>query len=267
MPNVRVCTLFSGSSANSVLVEFGGKGILIDAGGTVTRCQDAIKQTGLSLNDITAIFVTHEHTDHIKALSCISRRYKIPIIANARTLRGIKSTLYDIDDTLFREMPTGATASGGDFAVTSFATSHDSAESVGYIIQTPAGNIGVMTDTGLCPEGAAEKLSACRAVILESNHDETMLLTGSYPYFLKKRVGGPRGHLSNLQSAEILSAIVSGGTERVFLAHLSKENNTPRLAMESAERALEEIGAKQGKDVFVTVAPRDVPSEVWQFGC
>lgn len=265
MQKVRVCTLFSGSSANSTLIETGDRGILIDAGANMTRTRQALESVGFSFEKISAVFVTHEHSDHIKGLSCISRRYKIPVIANKATLRGIKAALYDIDDSLFREMPTGARATGGDFEVSSFATSHDTAESVGYIIKTPSGNIGVMTDTGVCPAGAGKLLSSCRAVVLESNHDENMLLTGSYPYFLKKRVGGPCGHLSNAQSGEMLAEIVSGGTKRVFLAHLSKENNTPLLAMKHAEQVLSDIGAEQGKDVSVTVAPRDCPSEVYEF--
>ena len=265
MAKVRVCTLFSGSSANATLVEVDGKGILIDAGSNMLRCKDALKAVGSSFEQLTAVFVTHEHTDHIKAISCISHRYKLPIIANRKTLQGIRSVLYDVDTSLFREMPTGGCASRGDFEVVSFATSHDTAESVGYIVRTPSGNVGVMTDTGVCPAGAKELLSSCRAVVLESNHDEGMLLSGKYPYFLKKRISGQLGHLSNAQSGEILSSIVSSGTERVFLAHLSKENNTPALAMESAERVLKEIGAGQGKDVLVTVAPRDCPSEVYEF--
>ncbi len=265
MQKVRVCTLFSGSSANSVFIEVGGRGILIDAGANITRCRESLESVGSSFEKITAVFVKQEQSDQIKGRSCIYPRDKIPVLANKPTLYGIKSSLYDIDTSFFREMPTGSKASGGEFEVQSFATSHDSAESVGYIITTPSGKIGVMTDTGVCPPGGKELLGSCRVVILESNHDETMLLSGKYPYFLKKRVGGPRGHLSNLQAGEVLSSLVSSGTQRVFLAHLSKENNTPRLAMESAEKVLCDLGAQPGKDIQVSVSPRDIPSEVYTF--
>lgn len=265
--DVKVCTLFSGSSANSTYVEINGRGILIDAGGGVKKTEAALNMIGSSLSKVEAVFVTHEHSDHISGLKTILRHYTIPVISNSRTLDAIERAIPDINSNLFRSMPTGARAVKGDFEIISAATSHDSAESVCYIIKTEKGNIGIITDLGEYNENILAAAGCCKALILESNHDPDMLWNGRYTPALKRRVCGSRGHLSNLQAGELLSSVCGKGIENVILAHLSAENNTPPLALETVSATVTKAGAHVGSkcgegDVYITVAPRNDPSQI-----
>ena len=262
MQNIRACTFFSGSSANCAYIEINGRAILIDAGGGIRKTSEYLNEIGSNYDKIDAVFVTHEHSDHINGLAPICNRFNIPIISNANTLRAIAKAQPSINTDLFRPMPTGAKAVRNDFEVTSFATSHDSAESVGYIIKTNQGNIGVVTDLGQYTEEVEENVSSCKILILEANHDEQMLRTGRYPYFLKKRISGNSGHLSNVQSGNLLSSILHKGVKKVMLAHLSCENNTPSLALSSVSDAATSVGAIVGGDIMIDVAPRNGISKI-----
>jgi phosphoribosyl 1,2-cyclic phosphodiesterase len=263
MQKVRVCTLLSGSSANASYIEINGRGILIDAGAGVKKLGNALESLGSGYDKLEAIFITHEHSDHIGGLSTICKYNKIPVISNKKTLNEIERLCPELDSNLFRIMPTGATAIRGDFEVSSFRSMHDSAECVGYTVKTGNYKIGVVTDLGECTEDMKTQLCGCKIVIIESNHDINMLWNGSYHYLLKKRVAGPLGHLSNAQCGELLPCLIKSGTEKVLLAHLSKENNTPELAMSTvADRLLSE-NIKINEDVLVAVAPRDVISPVY----
>lgn len=253
MPDIKACTVCSGSSANSVYIEIDGEAVLIDAGCTVKVLDSFLTDIGSSFDRIKAVFITHEHIDHIKGVSALSKR-KIPIIANRATLNGIKSQKPDVDSSFFREMPTGFTAKNGKFTVTSFRTSHDSAESVGYIIKTEKGNIGIVTDLGVYGDETVSAVASCRVVFIEANYDEDMLWNGPYPYPLKRRVSGNTGHLSNEQCAALLNGSKDSGVEYAVLSHLSKENNTP-------ERALSFVSSKVPEKIKVTVAPRTERSD------
>jgi len=265
--DVKVCTLFSGSSANCTYVGIGGKGILIDAGGGVKKTEAALNEIGTSLRDIEAIFITHEHSDHILGLRTILKHYNIPVLANSRTLDAIERSIPEVDTDLFRGMPTGATAVKDSFQIISAKTSHDSAESVCYLIKTEKGNVGVITDLGEYNEDIMAAAGCCKAMILEANHDVDMLVNGSYPSILKKRVGGSFGHLSNDQSGKLLSTVCKSGVKSVILAHLSLENNTPALALDTVSAAVRSTGAivgtAQGEgDLYISVAPRNTRSDL-----
>ena len=264
MSRIAVCTLVSGSSANCTYVEAGGAGILIDAGAGIRKTEQLLSSVGGSFSNLRGIFITHEHSDHIGGLKTILKKYRIPVLANRNTLCGITEYAPDLDDSLFCELPTGATAAAGDFSVTSFSCMHDSSECVGYVITTGNGKIGVCTDLGQVTDTVATALSGCRAVVLESNHDADMLMNGAYPYSLKQRIAGPCGHLSNQQCGDILPDLVRSGAQQVFLAHLSKENNTESLCLCTAENRLRLAGIRCGEDVRVQVAPRNDPSEVFE---
>ena len=253
MSEIKACTVCSGSSANSIYIEIDGEAVLIDAGCAVKVIDSFLADIGSSFDKIKAVFVTHEHSDHIKGVSALSKR-RIPIIANRATLNSIKSQRPDVDSSVFREMPTGFTAKNGKFAVTSFKTSHDSAESVGYIIKTEKGNIGIVTDLGVYSEEVVSAVASCKVVFIEANYDEDMLWNGPYPYPLKRRIAGNTGHLSNEQCASLLNEIGESNVEYAVLSHLSKENNTP-------ERALSYITAKVSEKIKITVAPRTERSD------
>ncbi|MDF2686308.1 MAG: metallo beta lactamase family protein, partial [Clostridia bacterium] len=196
-------------------------------------------------------------------LSTICKYIKIPIISNNKTLKEIERLYPELDSSLFRIMPTGATAVRGDFEVSSFKSMHDSAECVGFTLKYGNYKVGVVTDLGECTEDMKAQLCGCKIVILESNHDVNMLWNGSYHYLLKKRVAGPLGHLSNAQCGDLLPCLIKNGTEKVLLAHLSKENNTPELAMATVTDRLLQDNIKINEDVVITVAPRDIISPVY----
>lgn len=264
MSRCGIATLVSGSSANCTYVRTEAGGILIDAGAGIRKTEQLLNAVGASFAEIRGIFVTHEHSDHICGLKTITKKYRIPILANRNTLFGITAYAPEIDDALFCELPTGGTASAGGFSVTSFACMHDSAECVGYTVETGGGKVGICTDLGQVTPEVENALSGCRALVFESNHDADLLMNGAYPYSLKQRIAGPCGHLSNQQCGDALPGLVRAGAEQIFLAHLSKENNTESLCLCSAENRLRLAGIPCGKDVRVQVAPRNEPSEVFE---
>ena len=262
---LRVFTLFSGSSANCTVIDIDGRVILVDAGNGVKKTEKALNEVGLSLNDVEAIFVTHEHSDHVSGLPTICRHFRIPVISNEATLNAFHRDNPDFDDSLFCSMPTGACARKDCFEVTSFHSPHDSAECVGYRIKTQYGDVGVLTDAGEQTQEIKNSLRGCKTLVFESNHDKNMLLTGPYPYYLKKRISGPKGHLSNEQSAEMLTDFVSEGTENILLAHLSRENNTPETALSTSGSFFSVRGIKVGSDVRVEVAPPYETSYIFKY--
>lgn len=253
MSKIRACTICSGSSANAIYIEIDNEAILIDAGCTVKALGEFLKSINSSFERIKAVFVTHEHSDHIKGVGMLSQR-NIPIIANKVTLENIKIQRPEADISLFREMPTGFIAKSGNFSVMSFRTSHDSAESVGYIVDTERGKIGVFTDLGFYDKKIAALAGECRLIFVEANHDENMLWKGRYPYPLKRRISGLTGHLSNEQCGRLLEESRSETVEYVVLIHLSKENNTPEIAAKTVSSYL-------SKETKVIVAPRGEKSE------
>ncbi len=263
MSRVRFCTLVSGSSANSSYLEINGRGILIDAGAGIRKTEKLLSQLGSSLSRIQGIFLTHEHSDHGNGLCSITRKYRIPIMANGPTLTAVAAQYPELDTDLFRLMPTGAKAQRDDFCVTSFRCMHDSAECVGYRIDTEQGSFGVCTDLGDVSDTVVQALRKCRGIIFEANHDADMLRSGPYSYPLKQRIAGPCGHLSNLQCGQALCGLTETGIEQVFLAHLSRENNTPQVCMHTVRAVLEQQGIREGTDVKAVVAPRNEPSEMY----
>ncbi len=264
MSRLKVCTLASGSSANCTYVEADGYGILIDAGAGIRRTEALLNSVGSSLSKIKGIFITHEHSDHISGLKTITKKYRIPILANQNTLNEISYYLPEVDSHLFCVLPTGGSAKSGSFAVTSFPCMHDSAECAGYVIETAAGNVGISTDLGQITDTVSNALKGCKVLVFEANHDIDMLRNGSYPYSLKQRILGPNGHLSNQQCGEGLIELVNAGAEQVYLAHLSKDNNTESLCRCTVENILRRSGIEGEKDVRIRVAPRSDPSEVYE---
>ncbi|MBQ6809390.1 MAG: MBL fold metallo-hydrolase [Clostridia bacterium] len=263
---VRVCTLYSGSSANCTYIENDGRAILIDAGAGVKKTEQALKSIGSDYDKIEAIFITHEHSDHIAGLKTILKYHsRIPVIGNERTLLAIKNSYPEMNCENFHPMATGAKANNGVIQVTSFQTLHDSAECVGYIVNTGNKKIGVMTDVGEETSQTAEIISSCDAVVLESNHDADKLWNGNYPYMLKKRIGGKYGHFSNEQCGDLLERTAKSTIKHVILAHLSKENNTPEMAFDTVSKHLENLGAVVGGDIDLSVAPRNEVSKIITF--
>lgn len=250
--------MFSGSSGNCTYVESDGTSILIDAGVSTRAICNALKEIGSDIGKIAAIFITHEHSDHIKGLKTMLKKYNIPVYANSGTINGILKSMEIADDS-FVELKTGGTAEIEGICVSSFCTSHDSAESVGYRIHTPDGKrIAIATDLGYVSDTVMSGLCECDVVMIESNHDVGMLQNGRYPYYLKRRIMSKTGHLSNEACSDILPGLCANGTRHFVLAHLSRENNIPSLALETAVSAMKVFGVPKD-DYDIEVAPVNGP--------
>lgn len=255
----KAYVLYSGSGGNSVFIRVGKSAILIDAGKSARALCRALTDIGEDIKNIDAIFITHEHSDHISALDVLLKKNDIPVYMteiSAQKLDSCPDSL--VHRRLFR-CDVEFSVEVGEMLVSSFRTPHDSKMSVGYRVEFDnCGErfaIGLATDIGYVSDGIKENLLGCGAVIIESNHDEEMLMTGPYPRELKLRVASKRGHLSNRECAEFATELADRGAYALMLAHLSKENNLPDLAYEEVSRAL------LGRGVSVRVAHPDEPVE------
>lgn len=253
----RFCPLFSGSSGNSIAVGGADSYILIDAGTSARRITSALKQRGLELSRLAAIFVTHEHRDHVSALSVLSRQTGVPVYATAGTLCAASAGGFTDGVEKAAVCPYEGIEAGGIF-VKPFPTMHDTVESCGYTVTTADGRrIAVATDMGCVTDTVREAINGCELVYMESNHDIDMLKYGSYPFYLKERILGTRGHLSNEQCAAELAGFAKNGASRFILAHLSRENNRPELARSVSFAALRALGMREGIDFTLETAPPD----------
>ena len=250
----KIVPLFSSSKGNSYYIQGNGSAILIDAGRNLKQLELAMSQNGLSMREVRAVFVTHEHTDHISALNVLLKRYDIPIYASRGTLDYL--TRYDKVPPTARLNVIENIVETDDFRVQRVDISHDAAEPCGYFITTPDGRrMSVVTDTGFLTEDAKLALSRSHLAVVESNHDIDMLREGPYPYILKKRILSDNGHLSNAACAEALPDFVGAGLTRIILGHLSEENNTPHLAVSESVGVLNRAGMVINNDYTLDVAP------------
>ncbi len=260
MKDIRIISLYSGSTGNAFVISTPCGTLLIDAGKNAKRLCTALCEVGIDADDIRAILVTHEHTDHISALPVFLKKHPIPVhIAYGCAYKLMPHA--SVEPLLHMHPPIHEECICG-MQVTSFPTPHDSRASVGYRIEIPDENgnivyrIGYATDIGYVTPEIEEALTGCDAVILESNHDYDMLMTGPYPYDLKKRIASRRGHLSNPDSAALAARLCAAGTKKLMLAHLSQENNAPDLALGEC------VGAVGDTDVQVFVAHPEIPTEM-----
>ncbi len=234
MANYRICTLFSGSKGNCTYIETPEAKILIDMGKNCKAVCAALAEIGVDPCTLDAVFITHEHRDHIDALPVFCKKYPLPIHiqhASAQRLIGCAPHL----EGLVHPYPDAASCCVrvGDMTVQAFRTPHDSHASVGYRIMLDGEQptaIAYATDIGYVTPEILESLTGCESVVLESNHDPDMLMDGPYPYDLKLRIRGKKGHLSNEDCATLAAQLYASGTRNILLAHLSEQNNTPRLA-------------------------------------
>lgn len=248
----RICTLASGSGGNSVLLSDCGRHILIDMGISLKKTSSSLAQLGLSVNDLSAILITHSHSDHISGLNTLCKRHSIPVLSSKQAANGIVSACPEAKRNLlvFQE---GSAFDLKGFGITSFPTPHDSEGSVCYRIACSCGDVGIMTDLGYVPPKILEGMEGVRAIVIEFNHDVNRLAMGPYPYHLKQRILSDRGHLSNEAAGEAARWLAQRGTTGFILAHLSKENNTPQLAYAAALTALGDISG-----VRIQVSPPEM---------
>lgn len=233
--NVKVFA--SGSSGNCLLLSSGSTHILIDAGISKRRIEAALAQTELSMRDIGGVLITHEHSDHISGLKMLIKYYSVPVYAPHTVANRLRGVLPEIEPCL-HIIPVNDSFIIGELSVTAFHTPHDTDESVGYRVCGDS-VFAIATDMGHVTEEVSAALTGADTVLIESNHDEDMLRYGEYPFYLKRRILSDNGHLSNACCALLARRLAENGTRRVILGHLSRDNNTPSLAMRTAEAATE----------------------------
>lgn len=252
----KVCQLFSGSSGNSILISSRGHHILVDIGVSAKRCEKALLDVGVAPESIDAVFVTHEHNDHSKGVRVFSSRHKTPVFAAEACLEDMMASGV-LDEKVMADAIDYHMELYG-MEVMTFKQSHDSVDCLGYRFNLADGrSVSVCTDTGYITDNAKEILPGTDLIFIESNHEISMVETGPYPYPLKKRILGAKGHLSNFACGEYAKELAQSGTTRFVLSHLSRENNMPHIARQTVVASLNEIGLEEDKDFRLYVSAQE----------
>ncbi len=260
---MRFSVLGSGSKGNATYLEAAGTALLIDAGMSGIELQRRLAAIGVELSSVHAIFLTHEHNDHIHGAGVLSRRLNIPVFANPSTFSKADSTLNKL--AAYKEFDTGAIFHFRNLEIHPFSISHDAADPVGFRISDAKSSFGYCTDTGRVSQLMKQRLSACHALVIESNHDAEMLKKGSYPPYLKQRIRSSQGHLENEEAAAFMKDLLHDGLEHVVLAHLSEENNDPGIAYQVMKTALGRDLDKLDANLRISVAAQHRAGELIEF--
>lgn len=254
---MEFCSLFSGSSGNSLYVGTDKTKLLVDAGLSGKKIQEGLKEIGLDPLNIDGILITHEHDDHIKSAGILSRRFDIPIYANTGTWEAMIGSIGDIKEKNIKVFESNVPFEVGGIYVLPFRTPHDAADSTGYSFVCEKQKISIVTDIGHASEVVKNSIKDSDFILLESNHDVEMLKVGPYPYPLKRRVLSEIGHLSNEDAGKTIVEILNSRIKKVMLGHLSGTNNYPELAYRTVLSVLEMNGIKDGRDIEIDLAHRD----------
>lgn len=263
---LRFISFGSGSCGNCYYIYTEKCGILIDVGVGIRKLKKYFSDYGLSMKDVRYILVTHDHADHVKSVGSFSNSYNIPVYATEEVHKGIKKNYCvrkKIDEGNIRIIKKGEDLQLDDFMATAFYVPHDSSDNVGFRIRCEGVTFCLMTDVGHVTEEMSRVISEADYLVIEANHDEEMLRTGPYPEYLKKRVAGDNGHLSNRQCALSLMGNAGYRLNHVWLCHLSQENNHPELARKTVEMELKNSTNVNGDVLEVEVLKRSTPSGVY----
>lgn len=261
---MRLCSIASGSSGNCIYVGSDHTHLIIDAGISGRRIEEGLNSIGLKTQEIDGILITHEHSDHVGGLGVLARRYGIPMYATKGTIDAVKSMSYlgKIPEELFRVIKADEPFSVNDLKINPVRISHDAADPVAYRIGNGEKSVGVVSDLGRYNDYIVENFSGVDALLLEANHDVNMLQVGKYPYQLKCRILGDKGHLSNESSGRLLSRLLHDNLGTVYLGHLSQENNLAELAYETVRlEVLMSDNKYKPEDFKIKVAARNTVSE------
>ena len=256
----KFCNLYSGSSGNCSFVGTDNINILVDCGESQKKISDALESIGKSINKIDAIIVTHEHSDHVKNLGAISKKYNIPVYANEKTFENMPEQTSLIDEKNKKIFNTDDHFEIGDLKIYPFHIPHDAAEPCGYNIYNDDKKISIATDIGHMDNNILKKLEESQFLLLESNYEPEILKYAKYPYYLKQRIAGPNGHLSNQEAGLTITKLVYSGVNNIMLGHLSKQTNFPELAYKTVMEEI--IKSKINSELSLNVASRLKPSKV-----
>lgn len=227
--SLSVCSIASGSNGNCYYVGNETEAVLVDAGISCKEIETRMKRAGLSLQKVAAVFVSHEHSDHVSGLPVLAKKHNLPIFISQPTLRNCRLRFEKI---LLNHFTADAPVVIGSLTITPFSKRHDAADPYSFTISGKGVNVGVITDIGRACENVVKHFSQCHAAFLEANYDEVMLQNGSYPYYLKTRIRNGQGHISNREALELFQQYRSPQLTHLFLSHLSRNNNCPKLVEE-----------------------------------
>ena len=256
-----ICILGSGSSGNCTYVASRDTAVLIDAGMNARKVEQRLEAIQVDPATIRGICVTHEHADHTAGLRVLQKRYGMPVYVNGGTMDALMRS-EDLKSLQCKQFITGSCFELGNLKIEAFSVPHDAYDPVGFVITCGDARVGVVMDMGIPTSLVRERLRNCHAVVVEANHDEEMLMAAQRPWYLKQRIMGRQGHLSNSRAAEMLADIASPRLAQVFLAHLSEECNRPDLARQTAHDMLLKHGHGH---VRVSLSYPDRVSEVWTY--
>lgn len=256
--------LASGSTGNSTFIETGKGSVLVDVGLSCKKTDETLNQIGKSLQDVNAIFITHEHVDHIKGLKVIAKKYDIPIYANAKTWNAIeRKDIIIKTEQKFHFNPLEEKEIAG-LNVQSFNVSHDAIDPQFYTFSQDNKKISLITDTGYVSDTMKGIIKESDVFLFESNHDVDMLRMGRYPWNTKQRILSDVGHVSNEDAAHAMKDVITSNTKRIYLGHLSLDNNIKELARMSVEQILNQYDIDTHNDIMICDTDKAVPTEIYQ---
>ena len=259
---MKLCPLCSGSSGNATYIEAGDARLLIDAGLSCKRITELLEKIGVDPCTLSAILITHEHVDHVRGVNVLSKKYDLPVYANADTWSMLKAPLRDVAAKNVCVFESDRDFYLAGVRILPFSVPHDAIHCVGFTVSARGKKVGVCTDLGHVDARILSILSGCDLLLFEANHDVDMLMAGSYPYLLKKRILSGSGHMNNDDCARALVKLYETGVKNVILGHLSQENNYPALAMIAVRSVLEEAGIAD--DMQIAIAAREEPTGVFE---
>ncbi len=257
---MKISVLASGSTGNSIYIENNNFKCLVDVGITGKKLVENLEKINVDIKDITHIFVTHEHIDHIKGVGVLARKYNIPIYANKLTWENM--SVGDISTDLKFHFEKDEEKTFEEITVRSFGVSHDAVNPQFYTFENAGKKVSILTDTGYISEKMIDYIKNSNTLVYETNHEENMLLSCSYPWKTKQRILSDKGHLSNVDAANYLPKIIGDNTKNIYLAHLSKENNTKDLAYMTTTSVLEEYGFNCQNDIKILHTDDEEPTEI-----
>jgi phosphoribosyl 1,2-cyclic phosphodiesterase len=238
---MKVCVLGSGSKGNAAYVEAGETRVIFDAGFSAREIKNRMDAAGLDAGSLQAVFISHEHVDHVRGLPVMGRR--LPVYATAGTRKGIEKN-FGFEISAHETIRAGEAVKFGDLKILPIPVSHDALEPVGFAIDDGLHRLAIVTDLGVATHALVHRLTDLSLLLIEANHDLDMLMNGPYPWDLKQRVKGRLGHLANHDTAELVTTVLSPSLKHLLLAHLSEQNNTPALALKAVRRSVDGSGVR-----------------------